>query len=349
MEPSKLNAVRLTDLDEPTPLSDEVLLETLCVGIDGTDREINAGMYGSPPVGSSFLVSGHEALARVSELGEHVKGFSKGDLVVPTVRRPCVEKCINCSAGEMSACLTGNYYEHGIKGLHGFGSEFAVSDSDFLVKVPNALEEVAVLLEPLSVVERAIAYMFKIQQRFIWNPKRALVLGAGPLGILICLILRLKGLNVICAARTDQNSLNAEIIQSINAKYYCTIENPVSQMQDKQDIIIDATGSVDAVVEAARLADLNAILCFLGIYREQMVHQNTGRMLTKMVLGNRLMFGSVNSDKIHFEMGLQDLVELKKQYNEALNRIITGRLGVSDFKEAFYSREKHIKQVIYFK
>lgn len=336
-------------MEQPLPLKNQALLETLCIGTDGTDREINAGVYGSPPEGSNFLVPGHEALAQVAEIGDDVKSLSKGDLVVPTVRRPCKDMCTNCSAGEMSACLTGNYFEHGIKGLHGFASEFALSDAEFLVKIPDDLKDIAVLLEPLSVVERAIEHIYKTQQRFVWSPKRALVLGAGPLGLLATLILRLRELDVICAARNDTNSLNAEIVRSIGAKYHWTVETPVSQMQEKQDIIIDATGCVDVVVEAAHLSDLNSVLCFLGIYREQMVHQNTGKMLTLMVLGNRLMLGSVNSDKGHFELGLKDMLEAKRKHKDVLSRIITRKLEISDFREAFYPDKKQIKQVIYFK
>ena len=68
--------------------------------------------------------------------------------MVPTVRRPSNK--FNCRMGEISMCPQGDYFEHGILNLHSFASDFALSDADFLVKIPYELKDVAVLLEPLS-------------------------------------------------------------------------------------------------------------------------------------------------------------------------------------------------------
>ena len=152
--PGKSGSVKLIDAPKPVLAGSRALLKVLRIGIDGTDLEINQALYGEPPSGSSYLICGHECLANVAEVGPNSWDIKKGDLVVPTVRRP--DDCLNCRSGESDMCLTGNYREHGIKGLHGFCSEFSVSDVDFLVKIPQNLAEVAVLLEPMSVAEKAV-------------------------------------------------------------------------------------------------------------------------------------------------------------------------------------------------
>jgi len=349
VKPLKRNSVELADMPKPVPSERQVLLETLCVGIDGTDREINEGVYGAPPECSDFLVLGHEALTRINAVGSGVQGFSPGDLVVPTVRRSCCENCLNCRKGEVSMCLTGNYYEHGIYKLHGFASEYALCDSDFLVKIPSELENVAVLLEPLSVAEKAILQGFKIQQRMIWEPKRALVLGAGSLGLLVAMLLRLRGLEVYSIATQPKDSLKANIVNNIGGTYVNTAETPLRALSVKFDLIVEATGNVGVAIESLPLLAVNGVFCFLGVYREKEVCQDFGKVLTGMVLGNRLMFGSVSSDKVHFESGVRDLFEIQRRYGSVVERLITEKLGVDDFRRAFLPGQTTIKAVVCFK
>lgn len=349
VKPSKQNSVELAEVPVPVPSERQVLLEILCVGIDGTDREINEGVYGTSPEGMDFLVLGHEALARINALGSGVKSFSVGDLVVPTVRRTCLENCLNCRKGEVSMCLTGNYFEHGIHKLHGFASEYAVCDSDFLVKVPSELRRVAVLLEPLSIAEKAISQVYDIQQRMTWEVRRALVLGAGPLGLFVAMLLRLRGLEVYSLATQPKDSLKAEIIRHIGGTYVTTSEIPLRMLPGKFDLIIEATGNVSVAIESLPLLGVNGVFCFLGVYRKKEACHDFGKVLTGMVLGNRLMFGSVSSDKIHFEDGVRDLFEIQRSYGDVVERLITERLGIEDFKRAFMPGQTEIKAVVCFK
>jgi threonine dehydrogenase-like Zn-dependent dehydrogenase len=348
VKPPKHNSVELADVPKPGPSEHQVLLETLCVGIDGTDREINEGVYGAPPEGSDFLVLGHEALARISSVGDSEQGFSPGDLVVPTVRRPCLENCLNCRKGEVSMCLTGNYYEHGIYKLHGFASEYALCDSNFLVKIPDELDNVAVLLEPLSVAEKAVSQVFKIQQRLIWEPKRALVLGAGPLGLLAAMLLRLRGLEVYSLATQPKDSLKADIVNHVGGTYVNITDTPLRALSVKFDLIFEATGNVGVAIESLPLLGVDGIFCFLGVYRKIEACQDFGKVLTGMVLGNRLMFGSVSSDKAHFELGIKDMFKIRRMYGDVLNKIITEKISLGDFKKAFSHGETKIKTVVYF-
>ena len=348
-EPPRKNSVKLADIPKPTPRDRDILLKTLCVGIDGTDREINEGIYGTPPRGFDYLVLGHEAVARVQEITHEAKDFSEGDLVVPTVRRPCEENCLNCRNGETDMCLTGNYFEHGIYRLHGFASEYALSDRDFLVKIPPELENVAVLLEPLSIAEKAVSQTFKIQERMTWEPKKAFVAGAGPLGLLATVILRLRGLEVYAAATREIESPKAQIVREVGGKYVNVRETPINTLEEKFDVVLEATGRVEVTLDVLNLLGPNSVMCILGIYRERKACEEFGEVLTSMVLGNRLMFGSVNSNKSHFETGIKDMSEIKRRYGDILDRLITKRLNPAGFERAFKPEREDIKAIICFK
>src|SRR5439155_19989543 len=85
----------------------ELKIRSLEVGICGTDREICTFAYGQGPAGSDYLVLGHECLGEVVEVGSGVKGFKPGDLVVPSVRRPCGDpNCVPCREGRQDFCET---------------------------------------------------------------------------------------------------------------------------------------------------------------------------------------------------------------------------------------------------
>ena len=245
-------------------------------------------------------------------------------------------------------CFTGNYLEHGIIKLHGFASDFVICDSRFIVKVPEELKKTAVLLEPLSFVEKTISQIFQIQKRLMWKPKRAFVLGAGPLGLLVSILLRLRGIEVYCMATQPKNSLKASINQSIGGSYFNANENPLQTFPRIFDIVIEATGNVNVAISALSLLNSDGILCFLGVYRDKKACQDFGRVLTSMVLGNRVIFGSVSSDKIRFKMGLNDMFMIKSVYGNVMEQMITQKLPIRDFSKAFSRQKTDIKSVIYF-
>ncbi len=346
--PGEKNSLSLREILTPKALENEVLIKIIRVGIDGTDRDINEGFYGTAPTGSDFLIAAHEALGRILSLGENVSGFSENQLVVPTVRRACPENCINCRNGESDMCRTGNYFEHGIYKLHGFGSEYAVSNSNYLVKIPVELEEEAVLLEPLSIVEKAVSQTFKIQSRMNWKPENVLVLGAGPIGLLLTIILRLSGLDVNTVATTHRRSLKAEIVEETGGHYIDVSETPLKSINRKFDIIFEATGVPDLAVEAQDMIARNGLICYLGIYKEAKEIEDIGKIFTEMVLGNKTHFGSVNSNKIHFETGLKRMKEITIRFGNILERLITQRYALEDFKRAYTKTKEDIKPIIEF-
>ncbi len=329
----------------------DLQLEVQKVGVCGTDRDIIAGFYGECPQGSDYLVLGHESISRVSDIGAGVSGFRRGDMVVPTVRRNCFENCFNCRSGESDMCLTGDYKEHGIKGLHGFAREFAISDSRFVVKLPGSLSDLGILLEPLTVVEKGEVQTFKLQQgRMKWKPKNALVLGAGPVGLLATAILRLRGLEVETVATRSKQSVKARLVEQTGARYINAKETPLNSLEGKYDIVFEITGSASVAYEAQKLIGVNGVLCFLGIYKAQQDTGDAGKLFTNIVLGNKVLFGSVNANKEYFEKGVKDLLSIRRKWNGFLEKIITRRANYEDLERAYSPEsEEEIKTVIEFR
>ncbi len=264
--PMRAGSARQVELPIPTVSRDTAVMRVLEVGIDGTDTEINGGLYGEAPPGSDFLVIGHEALSVVESVGEGVSGFTPGDLVVSTVRRP--DDCPNCRAGESDMCLFGKYTERGIKGAHGYMGEYYGETPAFMVKIPPALRAFAVLLEPLSIVEKATYQAWKIQERMVWQPKRATVLGAGSIGILATILLRLRGLEVHVYAKQPTDSLQASVIEQLGASYRSVDDHPITGITaelGQVDYILEATGNSTVAFEAMAALGVNGVLCLTGV------------------------------------------------------------------------------------
>jgi len=344
--PPEKRSARLIDAPAPRPGQGEALLKIRTVGFDGTDHDIDQGVYGSAPPGEEDLIIGHEAVGEVIEIGDDAQ-VSVGDVVVPTVRRPCPQRCPNCRKGLMDRCSTGDFREHGIKGLHGFAAELAVTDSQYLVKVPPDVEDVAVLLEPLSIAESAITETYLIQRRMEWEPSRALVMGAGPLGLLAAMVLRLRGVEVSAAATRQHDSLKADIVRQMGGRYINVKEEPLA-VDGGYDIIVEATGSTRAAMSALPHLARNGVVCILGIYPKGEVCGELGDALTKLVLENQLMFGAVNSNLADFQKGIEDMRALKQRYDGMLSRLITSRHSPEGYREALEPGREAIKAVIDF-
>ena len=349
--PRKENTLRIIDQEAPDPGPRQVLLEVQRVGVCGTDRDIIAGFYGEAPDDSAYLVLGHESLSRVAKTGSKVRGFRRGDLVVPTVRRKCAENCLNCRSGESDMCVTGHYKEHGIKGLHGFARELAVTDADFMVKLPETLSKNGVLLEPLTVVEKGVTQAFLVQaSRMRWEPRKALVLGAGPVGLLATALLRLKNLEVHTVATRPKNSLKARLVEQTGASYINAKETPLKTQENRYDLVLEITGNTSVALEAQRLIEVNGVVSFLGVYKEQQLAEDAGRLFTDLVLGNRIYFGSVNANRRYFQEGVRDLTRIKNKWKGFLDKIITRTANPDRFEEAYKPEdEEEIKTIIQFR
>ncbi|HUI85530.1 MAG TPA: glucose 1-dehydrogenase [Nitrososphaerales archaeon] len=340
----------MIDQEVPEPGRNELLLRVLRVGICGTDRDIVAGFYGEAPPSSSFLVLGHESICRVASGSPIAPGLKKGDLVVPTVRRGCQDRCLNCRAGESDMCLTGHYKEHGIKQLHGFARELAVSDAGFVVRLPEGLAEVGVLLEPLTVVEKGLLQATRIQSsRMKWKPESALVLGAGPVGILATALLRLSGLTVHTVATRSSRSLKARLVERTGATYINAKEAPLEGMAGRYDMVFELTGSASVALEAQNLTKVNGVVSYLGIYRDQIASEDAGSVFTNLVLGNRVFLGSVNANKSYFVKGARDMSAMKTRWPGLLESMVTRVWDPERCAEAYsHGDEEEIKSVVRF-
>src|ERR1700758_2409734 len=254
--PGKPNSVHVAELNKPAveevPNGRGVLVKVLRVGVDGTDKETNAAEYGAAPSGYDFLVIGHEGFGRVEAVGPNVTEFKPGDYVVATVRRP--GKSIYDLIGTNDMTTDDVYYERGINLRHGYLTEYYVDDAEYVVKVPQGLKHVGVLLEPFTVVEKGIHQAYEIQRRLrVWRPRRAAVMGAGTIGLLATLALRLRGLDVTTFGLTRKPYLNADLVESVGARYQSTADLPILDGARKHgpfDLIFDATGYSPVVFDS---------------------------------------------------------------------------------------------------
>ncbi len=328
--PGKPDSMHLADLPEPAvedvPDGRGVLVEVLRVGVDGTDKEINAAEYGAAPPGYDFLVTGHESFGRVLEVGPTVRDLEPGDYVTATVRRPGGSIYDRIGTYDMTTDET--YYERGINLLHGYLTERYVDDAEYIVGVPAALKEIGVLLEPLSIVEKGIEQAYEIQRRLkVWRPVRAAVIGSGTLGLLATLVLRLRGLEVTTLARTEPPTLNSELVEALGARYESTRELPLLQATGRYgpfDIIFEATGASSVAFEGMEALGRNGVLVLTGISGgDREIEVPGDRILLGFVLGNKVAVGTVNANRAHFESGVRDMALAEARYPGWLGRLLT--------------------------
>lgn len=344
--PLQKDTVRILDIEKPIPKENQLLIKVLQVGICGTDKEINEGLYGEAPPGKDYLVLGHEMI------GEVVKGdgYNKGDLVVATVRRPC--DCLNCSNEESDMCLPGEFSERGIGKVHGFMSEYIVEDSDCVVKVSNKLRDIGVLLEPMSICVKAVNQIFKIQDRLHWKPKTALILGAGPIGLLSTFILRLKGIETWTVARRPLESIKAKTVQECGGKYVNAYDEEILGLKNvigNIDIIIEATGNSHVAFEAMSILGTNGVMCLTSITGgKKNIIIDANSLNLDIVLGNKVVFGTVNANRYHFQEGLELFEKIQKKWPGLLEKLITRKVNYMNFMDGFNYRPDDIRNVIEF-
>lgn len=347
--------VHLADLPEPPRNDPEILIQTLEVGIDGTDLEIARGEYGTPPKGEPVLTLGHEALGRVLEVGDG-GGFREGDLVTPTVRRGC-GICKPCNTGQSDFCFTGLFHERGIKGLHGYMAPRFVEVPDYLVPVPAALRDVAVLTEPLSVAVKAVDQILTIQTRMPWREvegleeKQTLVAGSGSLGLLATFLLRYLGAPVVTMDRSPDTTPKAGLIEAVGAHHLNARDvDPLVLAEDFHgfDIILEATGAARVPFHLSSALATNGIMVLLGVPGMPVTTEVAAAEIVKdLVLENQVIFGCVNSNVGHFQEALAYLEQFKERFPGPLQTFISHRTPWTAFAEAFEaSRKDVIKRVL---
>ncbi|MEX2287079.1 MAG: glucose 1-dehydrogenase, partial [Planctomycetaceae bacterium] len=339
--PGRANSVHMAELPKPTlgdiPNGRGVLVKVLKIGVDATDREINDALYGNAPPGYDFLVLGHESFGIVEEVGRNVTHVQPGDYVTCTVRRPGTS--IYDRIGRSDITSEEVYYERGINLLHGFLTEYYVDDSEFIVKMPVGLKHLHVLAEPMSCAAKAVAQAFEAQKRLqVWEPQVAFVTGAGQIGLLSTLILRLRGLKVYTLARAPKPCLKAEIVEAMRGRYISTREISIPDLVaevGKPDLIIEATGSSEIAFQAMEVLGHNGVIVWTSITGGQRrIEVPSDHVNLNWVLGNKLLVGSVNANYRHFELGIADLALGEVTYPNVIERILTTPVnGLDGYRE----------------
>jgi threonine dehydrogenase-like Zn-dependent dehydrogenase len=330
VRPGVPGSMHLTKLPRPAlddvPDGRGVLVKVLRVGVDGTDKEINAAEYGAAPPGSDVLVTGHESFGRVEAVGPAVTELAPGDFVVATVRRPGSSLYDRIGTYDMTTDAT--YFERGINLRHGFLTEYYVDDPEYIVKVPGGLRHVGVLLEPLTVVEKGIAQAYEIQRRLrVWRPRRAAVMGAGTIGLLATLVLRLRGLEVVTFGQRRDRYLNADLIEALGARYVSSTDVPIATAGDALgpfDLVFEATGAAAVAFDSMLALGRNGVLVLSSVTGGgKTLEVPADRINLEFVLGNKVMVGTVNANREYFETGVQHMAMAEAQYPGWLSRLLT--------------------------
>jgi threonine dehydrogenase-like Zn-dependent dehydrogenase len=339
--PGKPNSIHLREVPDPSlkdiPDGRGVLVKVLRVGVDGTDKEINAAEYGAAPPGDDYLIMGHESFGRVEEVGPNVGEFEPGDYVAASVRRPGFSLYDQIGAQDMTTDDT--YFERGINLRHGFLAEYYVDSADFIIKVPEGLKSVGVLMEPTSIAQKAIRQAYEIQRRLaIWRPQRAAVLGAGSLGLLASLFLRLRGLKVVTLARSQPPTQNSDLLDEIGVTYVSTREKSLKQAAEEFgpfDIILEGSGAAPLVFEAMEALGKNGVLAMVSVTGgERRIEVPADKINQGFVLGNKVAVGCVNASRADFERGVQDLAQAELAYHGWLSKLLTHPVkGLENYTE----------------
>ncbi|MFD4350993.1 glucose 1-dehydrogenase [Nocardia sp. NPDC058518] len=339
--PMQKQSLLVEDVPDPDVGPGELLVDGISLGICGTDRDIAQGNYGWLPPGKSRMVLGHESLGRVKTVPEGSK-FAPGDLVVGIVRRPDPVPCGACARGQWDMCRNGLYVERGIKEIDGYGSTVWAVREDFAVTLDPALEKVGVLLEPMTVVAKAWDQIEKINNRAWFDPRTVLVTGAGPIGLLAALLGQQRGLDVHVLDRA-RSGLKEDLVTALGATFH-TGTAAAAAAAIRPDIVIEATGAPAVALQAMEIDNPGVIICLTGVTTPGVdTEVDVGGLNRNIVLGNTLVFGSVNANRHHYEQGAEALAKADASW---LERLITRRLPLEKAIEAFDPGGSDIKVVI---
>ncbi|HEX8796040.1 MAG TPA: glucose 1-dehydrogenase [Polyangiaceae bacterium] len=345
--------VRIIDVPAPELRNEhDVTIRMREVGVCGTDREICQYHYGSPPTGTERLVLGHEALGEVVDVGPAVRRVARGDLVVITVRRPCgYPECIACRAGRQDFCMTGRFRERGISGADGFMTELVVEDERYLVRVPKALADVAVLVEPLTIAAKAAVDLDAILRRYPWEPVglRALVLGAGPIGLLAAMMLRSRDVDTFVYSLQPADSDRADLVRSLGAEYVAAGDVPIAEIASRvgaPDVVFEAVGVAKVAFAAIEALAPNGVFILSGVPAPgRPVEVDLDGIMRNVVLKNQVLFGTVNASRTAFEESVAYLERFMVLFPDSVRRLITQRAKLDD-APALLRHGEGIKQVI---
>ncbi|MGZ4129737.1 MAG: glucose 1-dehydrogenase [Actinomycetota bacterium] len=339
LEPGKKGSAELTKVAEPAPGEGALVCETIAVGVDGTDAEIVDGLYGEAPAGRDRLILGHESLGRVLEAPAG-SGYAVGDLLVAFVRRPDPEPCEACAAGEWDMCRNGRYTEHGIKGADGFLAERFRIEPERAVRADPILGRLAVLTEPTSVAAKAWEQAETIAARARWTPRRALVTGAGPLGLLATMLGVQRGLEMHVLDMMEDGP-KPQRARELGAMYHA---GSIDDVTGAFDLVIECTGFGPLVFHAMEHLAADGVMAVTGISPSRREAEVAVDALNKrLVLNNNAIVGSVNANRRHYEAAVRALAAADRAWLELL---VTRWVPLDRWSEALERRDEDVKVVV---
>jgi glucose 1-dehydrogenase len=358
--------VRVIDVEPPKIAEPtDVLLRVLDVGVCGTDREICAFEYGTPPLGEDHLILGHECLAFVEAVGPDVAVLAPGDLVVPSVRRPCDDRtCAACRAGHQDFCYTTGFKERGIKGAHGFMAEYAVEEARYLTRVPPALRGFAVLTEPLTIAQKALAQVFALMAHrppFLapgtppaarGQGLRAVVLGAGPVGLLGAISLVTAGFTTTVYSRERPPSPKVDLVEAIGASYRSSAITTFEELADELgniDLVYEAAGNSSFALGGLGVLGTNGVYVLTGVPGEQaLAEADAARLMRDMVLRNQVLLGTVNAGTDAFSAAIDELQRFATRRPGVAETMLAGRVVPEDVAALVSGHQVGVKSVVSF-
>jgi threonine dehydrogenase-like Zn-dependent dehydrogenase len=341
IQPGTPESLRLDDVPEPARQDGTLLIGALAVGVCGTDRELIGGQYGEAPPGKPRLVIGHESLGIVEEAPAD-SSVKTGDLVIPFVRMPDPVPCDCCAAGEWDRCRNDRFTEHGIRALDGFARERFRVAPDRAIVAHASLGIAAVLGEPASVVAKAWAMVDSVTRDACWTPRRALVTGAGPVGLLAALIGRQRGLEVHLFDRATEGP-KPELARQLGAVYHT---GEFDTLPTDFDVVIECTAAPIIAMRSASRTAPNGVVCLVGVAEHRPpISLDAAAVNDLLVLGNRIIVGSVNANRSHYESGHEALRRADRRWLDAL---ITRRIPLAQAERAFAAGKGDVKTVIVF-
>ncbi|WP_101295863.1 alcohol dehydrogenase catalytic domain-containing protein [Halegenticoccus soli] len=337
--------VRVVEKDDPVPDDSEVLVRTLAVGIDGSDRRIAADeIGGDSPAGENHLVMGHEAVGVVEDANG--TALEEGQTVIPLVRRPLDGQ----SSDELDMAPPGTFHECGIVGAHGYLSEVFTCRPEFLVPVPDSLTDYGFFVEPASLVEKALEQAFTARAAFDWQPQSAFVLGNGNLGLLG--LARLAAgdefARTYCLGRRDRPDPTIDFIERVDGTYIDSRKTSLEafpEVHEPTDFVFETTGYARHAIDAVDALAPNGVATLQGIPTSGTFEVDAAAFHAGLVTANKALLGVVNSRRAHFEAAAAWLDETP---NELLDDLVTGVYGIGEIDEALADSDETIKTVVSF-
>jgi threonine dehydrogenase-like Zn-dependent dehydrogenase len=239
-------------------------------------------------------------------------------------------------------CSNGQYTERGIKEIHGFMSQRWRSEPDYLIKVDPSLGILGVLLEPMTVITKALEQVYLAGQRAFWEPRTALVTGAGPIGLLAALRLRANNLEVHVLDRAETGP-KADLVRALGGTYH---SGRVTDLDFEPDVIVECTGVGAVIADSIQKVGSGGIICLTGIGAGGSAAGAVADVAAAVVLKNNLIVGSVNANKRHWYRAGQNLARSDREW---LSRVITRRERPEDFKKALERQPDDVKVIIQFR